>query len=286
MLLASLVILLAGSVISAPLKADPVKVELVSSVGSVTPGTPFTVGVVFKIEKGWHIYWKFAGDAGLPPEIHWKLPEGWKTGDIQWPIPTRFTEKGPLTTYGYSDSVMLLTEITPPATSTEKAVMLTAAVDWMVCQEECVPGKGTFSVSLPVGASTTSPNPGQATNSRRIDTWRNSLPSQVQGTGIRIGSESSRSNPMSKIAQVKLTFLLPKGASMSNMAFYPNPGKDLAVKKIVTSVIDGNPVIKFNLQSFKEPMVSRTRIEGLVVYTDASGKRRGLTLTPPIVFDE
>ena len=33
-------------------------------------------GLYFKLEPGWHIYWKNPGDAGEPPHIQWTLPAG------------------------------------------------------------------------------------------------------------------------------------------------------------------------------------------------------------------
>ena len=55
----------------------PVRAELITSVDSVRAGEPFIAGVLLTIEPEWHVYWKYSGDAGLPTEITWKLPEGW-----------------------------------------------------------------------------------------------------------------------------------------------------------------------------------------------------------------
>jgi DsbC/DsbD-like thiol-disulfide interchange protein len=32
-----------------------------------------TLGLYFKLEPGWHIYWKNAGDSGEPPRARWTL---------------------------------------------------------------------------------------------------------------------------------------------------------------------------------------------------------------------
>ena len=63
---------------------------------------------------GWHTYWAFSGDAGLPTELKWKLPPGWKVGEIQWPIPLKTIDPGDIETYGYENEVLLMQEITPP----------------------------------------------------------------------------------------------------------------------------------------------------------------------------
>ena len=57
-----------------------VRAELLADTNAIVPGKPFTVGLLLKMAPGWHTYWKFSGDAGLPTELKWKLPPGWKTG--------------------------------------------------------------------------------------------------------------------------------------------------------------------------------------------------------------
>src|SRR3954465_13820853 len=61
--------------------------SLVADTTAISGGKPFTVGVVMKMDPGWHIYWQYSGPAGNPPEIEWTLPAGFRAGPIQWPIP-------------------------------------------------------------------------------------------------------------------------------------------------------------------------------------------------------
>src|SRR3954453_7758394 len=91
-----------------------VKAELIADTTAVVPGKPFTAGLVLHMAPGWHTYWKYSGDAGLPTELKWKLPPGWKVGELQWPIPLKLKDPGDIQTYGYSDEVMLMQVITPP----------------------------------------------------------------------------------------------------------------------------------------------------------------------------
>ena len=53
-----------------------VHVQLVFRKAQLYPGGGDHGGLYFKLEPGWHVYWKNPGDAGLPPNIHWTLPEG------------------------------------------------------------------------------------------------------------------------------------------------------------------------------------------------------------------
>ena len=65
------------------------EVELVSGVDAVVAGEPFELAVRMKTDPGWHVYWKNPGDSGLPVSVRWDLPEGFKAGDVHWPVPER-----------------------------------------------------------------------------------------------------------------------------------------------------------------------------------------------------
>ena len=71
-----------------------VKAELLAETSAVVPGKTFNVGLLLRMAPGWHTYWAFSGDAGLPTELKWKLPPGWQVGDIQWPIPLKTIDPG------------------------------------------------------------------------------------------------------------------------------------------------------------------------------------------------
>ena len=71
-----------------------VKAALIADVSSIQPGQRFRLGVLYRIEPGWHIYWKYSGDSGIPTKIEWQLPEGFTIHDLQWPLPLREKEIG------------------------------------------------------------------------------------------------------------------------------------------------------------------------------------------------
>ena len=99
---------------------------------------------------GWHTYWKFPGDAGIPTEIKWNLPADWKVGPIQWPIPLKLNEPGDIQIYGYHDEVLLMQQITPPASISEKNRESKADASWLVCEKICIPGGAKLQLDLPV----------------------------------------------------------------------------------------------------------------------------------------
>jgi thiol:disulfide interchange protein len=130
-----------------------VKATLLADTSAVVPGKPFTAGLFLRMAPGWHTYWKFSGDAGLPTEIKWKLPPGWKVGEIQWPIPLKTNDPGDIQTYGYQDEILLLQEITPPAKIDISSVKLSAEANWLVCEKICIPGGANLELELPTSTT-------------------------------------------------------------------------------------------------------------------------------------
>ncbi|HVQ65833.1 MAG TPA: protein-disulfide reductase DsbD domain-containing protein, partial [Terriglobia bacterium] len=127
-----------------------VKASLLADTTAIVPGKPFEVGVLLKMEPGWHTYWEYAGDAGLPTSISWTLPEGFVAGPIQWPLPHRVLEPGDIEVYAYKDRILLLTAIVAPAKIPQTTVTIQAKVDWLVCAEICIPGSANLELSFPV----------------------------------------------------------------------------------------------------------------------------------------
>ncbi|HEY8515311.1 MAG TPA: thioredoxin family protein [Candidatus Binatia bacterium] len=138
---------------SGAVSAEHVQVELVSDVTHVRPGEPVPVGLRFELEDGWHVYWANPGDSGLAPTVRWQLPEGTTVGELQWPYPERIAV-GPLVNYGYEGEVLLPVEVTPPASLRDgDTLRLAARADWLVCKEDCIPGRADLTLELPVSGA-------------------------------------------------------------------------------------------------------------------------------------
>ncbi len=132
------------------LQSDHVKTSLVSEVRSIQPGRSFSVGVHFELEKGWHTYWLNPGDSGLPVVISWKLPSGYFPGGIQWPYPERLGSDT-IINFGYEEEVLLITLIQASSTAQPgETITVEADVEWLVCQEECLPGHAKLTLRIPV----------------------------------------------------------------------------------------------------------------------------------------
>ena len=127
-----------GDGTTAAVQANHLTVELVPSPASFAPGKENIVGLHFKLEPGWHIYWANAGDAGEPPHVEWTLPSGVTAGPLLFPAPKRLPV-GPLMDFGYENDVIFPVKL--QVARGAKSGVLQAKVSWLVCREVCIPGK-------------------------------------------------------------------------------------------------------------------------------------------------
>jgi len=129
---------------------ETVRTSLIAETAQVNPGKAFTVAIRFQMEPGWHVYWRNPGDSGLAPTIKWDLPKSFAVSPIQWPCPKLFGEE-PVLGFGYEKQVLLLADLTPPAElAIGQTVSIGAAIEWLACEELCLPGNAELRIELPV----------------------------------------------------------------------------------------------------------------------------------------
>src|SRR4051794_29301951 len=61
--------------------ASIVQATMLADTTAVQPDTTFTLGVLFKVKPGWHIYWRNPGSSGLATKVTWAIPEGGSNSD-------------------------------------------------------------------------------------------------------------------------------------------------------------------------------------------------------------
>ena len=139
---------------------DLVRARLVSEAATLAPGRTVTLGLHMAMKRGWHVYWRNPGDSGLPPEMAWRLPEGFSVGATQWPAPERIPVQT-LMNFGYEGEVTLLVPLRVPETLPASGrVSLSGTLSYLVCEEICIPGSAELALDLPVGTSA-EPDPAQ-----------------------------------------------------------------------------------------------------------------------------
>ncbi len=138
--------------------APHVHVQLVFRKAQLYPGGGDHGGLYFKLEPGWHVYWKNPGDSGEPPHIRWTLPEGVTAEPLQFTAPKRLP-LGPLMDFGYDDEVLFPFRLQTAKSVKPGTAVLHAKVDWLVCREVCIPGKAELEVTRIVSANSATDAP-------------------------------------------------------------------------------------------------------------------------------
>ena len=229
-----------------------VKAELVADTNAIVPGRKFTAGLLLRMAPGWHTYWKFSGDAGLPTELKWKLPPGWKVGELQWPIPLKTNDPGDIQTYGYQDEVLLMQEIIPPAKIDNSPVKLSAEASWLVCEKICIPGSASLQLDIPT--STTS---GPA-NTELFARYRQLLPQDWRAADVA-KSKWSRTGSELHLSVTSATLVNYPVAD-----FYPLPeGKIVVGHPRIESRAGNEITFAIPIESASKDLLS---IKGLVVF--------------------
>jgi thiol:disulfide interchange protein len=230
-----------------------VKASLLADTSAIVPGKPFNVGLLLRMAPGWHTYWKYSGDAGLPTEIKWNLPPGWKAGEIQWPIPLKTIDPGDILTYGYQDEVLLIQEITPPAKIDSPSIKLSAQTDWLVCEKICIPGNAALGLELPVSTSADPKNTNLFARYQRL------LPRKFPDASVARANWNRTGNDLNlKISGEQI-------ASYQAIDFFPLPQGNTVVGHPAVESRNGNEItLKIPVESSDKDVSS---MPGLIVFS-------------------
>lgn len=170
---------------TAPVHAQPVlhtSARLAAEHAHARPGDTLWVGIRLEMAPKWHTYWKQAGDAGGPTNVRWSLPTGVTADTIRWPLPITF-RLADIVSYGYADSTLLVVPLTVPASATPgSSLALAADVDWIECENICIPGKARIALTLPVRREAPAPSADAPRFAAARAQWPAPLPASARAT--------------------------------------------------------------------------------------------------------
>jgi len=232
-------------------------------VAAVQPGSTFHLAVKLTMQPGWHVYWINPGDSGLPTEVKFNAPGGYKVEFMGHPTPIEFDQPGNVVGYGYKESVMLVALVTVPADAKPGAMLeFSASAKWLVCKDVCLPGKATVSLQLPV-----SETPAAANLSAFSDAL-NELPTDASTHGTAARKVDGEVHVLS----------LKWQEPVSNVQVFTAPGDAWTLGNLKAETKDGVTEIRF---SPKKLFKSAKSVEMTVViaYDDAKGRRRSVKMT-------
>ena len=119
---------------------------------TVRAGMTTTLAFRLRHDPHWHTYWKFPGDSGLPSKLKLRIGTGPAVAtELQWPVPEPL-DVGGIHNVGYNGELWLLADVAVPL-EVQQTLKLNAELSWLVCREECIPGRGEFVLQLPIASA-------------------------------------------------------------------------------------------------------------------------------------
>ena len=119
--------------------------EEMSSALRLIGGGNLQAGVEIKMPAGWHTYWRYPGDSGVPPRFDFSGSDNVASVQVLYPAPQAFTDETG-TTIGYKDDVIFPLHVVPQQNG--KPVTLRAKIDYAVCAKLCVPVEARAALTL------------------------------------------------------------------------------------------------------------------------------------------
>ena len=245
--------------------------RLILSLEAVRPGETVMAGVLLKMAPGWHTYWRNSGDSGAPTRIDWRLPDGIKAADIQWPVPEKLTVAD-LTTYVYHDQVLLTVPLTVaddvPAGSKE----LKAQASWLECERVCLPGKAEIKAALEVG-----PKSKPSADVQLFDAWNKKLPR----TDPSMAARAWWQNAADDSARPMVLEVSMKEAD----DFFPYSYKAFEVQAATEKLPANGDLARFRKLVKKFEGDWPAQLQGIVVAKKASGQASAVEISVPVAAE-
>ena len=156
---------------------DFAEIRLIAAATATGARDSLPAGLHIRLQPGWKVYWRSAGDAGFPPSLEWAGSTNLAGAEMAFPVPKRFSILG-LQSYGYGDEVVypLRLAIARPGAP----LSLRARMRGLMCKEICLPLEADLSLDLPAGAAAPS------AFAQLIDRFRARVPGDLSNAGLRV----------------------------------------------------------------------------------------------------
>jgi DsbC/DsbD-like thiol-disulfide interchange protein len=119
--------------------------------GSAKPdAATLRAGIEIKLAPGWHTYWRYPGDSGVPPRFDFSGSQNLQSATLHYPAPHLYTDETG-NTLGYMDDVIFPVTVTPRQVG--KPVVLHVKMQYAICYKLCVPAEGQMQLTLAGGDS-------------------------------------------------------------------------------------------------------------------------------------
>ena len=237
------------------------------------------LGLEFKMNEGWHIYWRTPGEAGLPPQLDYGQSLNIQDVSFSWPVPVRDVQFG-IETFIYKDTVVLPFDVTLQQPG--QPLDLRGRVDFLICEEVCIPDTVDVAFSLPGGPARVAAN-----EAALLNTFETRIPSE-NGGSVGLTVESIAFEPTTDPEKPALIGHLVTNVSsvfeMTKPDVFAEVPDGYFVRKPTVSLADDAMTGSLRSPVFRENWATAEPSDAAFTITVADGIR-GVELTPFRLLD-
>ena len=253
-----------------PYDAGHAEVELIAERDVAVPGETIYLALEKTIDEGWHVYWRNAGDAGLPPQIFWDAPafDDVTEGDeFIWPLPKLLpVVEGEIMDYGYDDQLTLPFQLTIPEDAVGP-ITLSGIADYLICSDVCIPETAPISLTIEVGAEQV-PN---SDNAMKIAAALMAAPRPFEGEAAVVVNEGS--------LELSLAPTLADTLDAAEIRFFPYEHQIVHAAEQLVSVGETGATLQLEANT-RNPVEGA--LEGVIKVTEPGGMESGYIVSAPV----
>ena len=225
--------------------------------GSAKKGAaPLRAGVEIKMADGWHTYWRYPGDSGVPPRFDFSGSKNLANAKVRFPAPQLITDETG-NTLGYTGSIIFPVEVAPK--DPRAPVTLNLKFDYAVCEKQCVPVTSTAQITLA---------PGESTEDAALAAAEARVPKPVPAAQLGLTARRVNDGPKPLVA---VDLKAPAGAPVQVFAEGPTPEWALPIPKPAPGAPEGHRQFGFELDGLPPGVDPKAAFE--VTYTVIIGER-------------
>jgi DsbC/DsbD-like thiol-disulfide interchange protein len=197
----------------------------------------FRAGIEIKLKPGWHTYWRYPGDSGVPPVPDFSKSENVKSASVLYPAPLRFPDGAGGHSIGYQGDVILPVSVVPKDAT--QPALLRLKLSYAVCQKLCIPAEANLELMLTGKPSRTESDFGAA---------EARIPKQVRvGDAGPLAIRAVHRETKSGKPRIVVEVAAPSGASVTLFAEGPTQQWALPVPEPIAAAPDGLQRFAFEL---------------------------------------
>jgi len=170
-------------------------------------------GIEIRLDPGWHTYWRYPGDSGVPPTFDFGGSQNVKSVTVLWPAPKRFVDSAGGHSIGYFGDVVFPLRIT--ALDNARPSSVHAKVAYAICGKFCLPAEANLELALSgkAGASELTLIAAEARVPRRVPL----------GAGAGLAIHSVHREASDGLERVIVDVAVPEGTPLDLLVEGPTP---------------------------------------------------------------